>query len=410
MTRLNVLVTSLVFLVGAGAGAQTLDFSGEVGLEARWFPQPPLFEGQRPSAAGLVFEPTLYGEFSERTSFVVSLLSRYDSADSNRTHSDVREAYLLTYGNLGDSSWQVRAGLGRVFWGVAELNNIVDIVNQLDLVEHPRNRPKLGQPMVHATLSGGWGVVESFLLPFHRSRTFPSPKGRLRSRFSIDEEPVYESSDESRHVDYAVRYTNSLGLLDFGVSGFVGTSREPSFLATRQSGSTEPMQADLIPYYEQIRQFGLDLQFTTEPVLYKLEATHVSGARNLALEEESYQAFILGAEHTAYELYGTPASFTLLGEWHFDGRGDRATNVWANDLFLAGFLSFNDVDGTELVAGLLIDFDRTSRSVNLEFKRRLSNYLQLRVESIVVLHSDPKDLAYDGRRDSFLGMGFYASF
>ena len=410
MTRLVAVVSTLMLLVSASVGAKTLDLSGEVAFEARWFPQSPAFQGQRSTAGGLVFEPTVYGEITDTTSYTISLLYRYDNADSHRTHADLREAYLLKYGNWGDVSWEIRLGLGRVFWGVAELNNLVDIVNQLDLVEHPRNRPKLGQPMVHLTIAGDWGIVESFLLPYHRTRTFPGPAGRLRSRFSIDDDSVYESRAENRHMDFAVRYGHSLGLLDLGVSAFDGTSREPSFVAGRPTDPQASVQGELIPYYGQIRQFGLDVQYTTEQLLYKMEAIYVSGARNLLAVEESYRSYILGAEHSAYGVFGSAASLTFLGEWHFDDRKERATNVWANDLFLAGFLSFNDVPGTELVAGLLEDLDNEYRALNLEFKRRLSSTWSIRLESILILQSDPLDLTYDGRRDSFFGFGFYANF
>ena len=404
------IVASLLVASATGIGADTLDFSGEAGFEARWFPQSPLFEGQRSTTTGLVIEPTLYGEIAERTSLTVSFLYRYDSADAHRTHGDLREAYLMTYGDWGNASWEIRFGVGRVFWGVAELNNIVDIVNQLDLVEHPRNRPKLGQPLVHLTLAGTWGTLESFLLPYHRTRTFPGTAGRLRSRFLIEDEALYEDSSENRNVDFAVRYTNSVGLLDFGVSVFDGTSREPSFVVSGETDTSAFMQGSLTPYYEQIRQMGIDAQFTTEQVLYKFEAADIVGARNLFAEEESYRAFILGAEHSVYSLFGSAASLTLLGEWHYDDRGSRATSVWANDLFIAGFLSLNDVPGTEFVAGLLGDIDHDYRALNLEFKRRLTSNWSLRVESIVILSSDPMDLTYDGRRDSFLGIGFYANF
>ena len=46
----------------------------------------------------------------------------------------------------------------------------------------------------------------------------------------------------------------------------------------------------LIPYYEQIRQFGLDAQLTVGSWLYKLEAIQRSGARNLLGLEEDYRA------------------------------------------------------------------------------------------------------------------------
>lgn len=408
--RLAGAIPALVLIAAAGAEARVLDLSGDVSLQARWYPESPAFADQRAGTAGLVAEPTLYAEVAGATSFTLTPLYRYDSADSRRTHADLREAYLLSYGDWGETAWELRLGLDRVFWGVAELHNLVDVVNQLDLVEHPRDRPKLGQPMAYLTLSGDWGIAESFLLPFHRERTFPGRSGRLRSGRPIDEDARYESGAEERHVDFAFRYSNTVGLLDFGLSAFAGTSRDPSFLVGGPSDRLPAADAPLIPYYEQIRQWGIDAQLTTGAWLYKLEAIRRSGARNLLGEDEDYGAFTFGVERALYGLFGSSADMTFLAEWHYDGRGRRATTVWDHDVFVAGFLAFNDVQGTELVAGFLGDLRRDYRALNLELKRRLSDSWSMRVETIANLSADPRDLTYDGRRDSFVGVGFTFSF
>ena len=215
---------------------------------------------------------------------------------------------------------------------------------------------------------------------------------------------------KSAIVDFAFRYSHTLGLLDFGLSAFVGTSREPSFLVGRQTGPPAEIDIALIPFYEQIRQFGIDAQLTTGPLLYKMEAIHRSGARNLLGQEEDYRAYIFGLESTLYGVFGSPADLTVLGEWLYDDRGRRAASIWANDLFVAAFLAFNDVQGTELAAGILGDLSHDYRALNLEFKRRITGSWSVRLEAIVNLKSDPEDLTYDGRRDSFLGVGFTFSF
>ena len=403
-------IAALVLLAAAGAEAPAVDLSGELRLQGRGYPQSPAFPDQRSGNGALVVEPTLYWEAAPGTSFTLTPFYRYDSADSQRTQADLREAYMLVHGDWGRDSWELRLGLDRVFWGVAELHNLVDVVNQLDLVGHPRNRPKLGQPMAHLTISGDWGIAESFLLPYHRKRTFPGRFGRHRSSLRIDENAEYESGAGERHVDVAFRYSNSVGSLDFGLTAFAGTSREPSFLAGRRSGPLPAVDAPLIPYYEQIRQFGVDAQFTTDPWLYKMEAVRRSGARNLLGQEEDYGAFIFGLERTFDALFDSQADLTLLAEWLYDGRGRRATSVWANDLFVAGALTFNDVRGTELVAGLLGDLRHDYRALNLELNRRLSDSWLMRLEVIANLSADPDDLTYDGRRDSFVGAELAFSF
>ena len=391
---------ALMLLAVAGAEAQTLDYSGDLSVQTRWYPESPAFPDQRSRFAGLVLEPTFYGETEQGNSFTITPFYRYDSTDSRRTHADLREAYILTYGDWSENSWELRLGFDRVFWGVAELQNLVDIINQPDLVEHPRDRPKLGQPMAHLTISGDWGIAESFLLPYHRRLKFPGRFGRHRSRQPIDEDALYESGAEERHVDFAFRYSNSLDLLDFGLSAFVGTSREPTFLFDKP----------LVPFYEQIRQFGVEAQLTTDPWLYKMEGIHRRGSRNLRGREEDYTAFIIGVERTLYAPFESRSDLTILAEWLYDGRGRRATNVRANDVFVAGILAFNDVRSTELMASILADLRHESRALSMELKRRLEDNWLLRLEGIVNLRADPQDLTYDGRRDSFLGIDLTYSF
>ena len=409
---LTVLCLALVLVLAPGAGgrAQTSDFSGTVSLQTRWYPESPTFAGQEPHASGLVAEPTVYTESGGGVSFTLTPFARYDSADSRRTHADLREAYLLAYGDWGPNFWELRLGVGRVFWGVAELHNLVDIVNQYDLIEHPREEAKLGQPMAHVTIGGDWGVAELLALPYHRERTFAGPSGRLRPGRLILDDVLYESSDEERHLDLAARYSNSVGLVDVGLSAFAGTNREPFFVPALQPGMIPDADTPLIPYYEQIRQVGLDAQLTAGAWLIKLEAIHRSGARNLLGEEEDYRAAILGGERTLYAVFGSVADLTLLAEWHDDSREPRATNVWANDVFIAGHLALNDVPGTEIAAGLLGDLSRNYRALSVEMRRRLSSRWSMRVELIANVDVDPADITYDARRDSFLAFDFNYNF
>ena len=183
------------FAVGAGAEIGIdRDFSGRVNVESRWFPRSGAFSGQGAHAIGFVVLPKLYLEDAEGRSFTLSPFFRYDNVDLRRTHADLREAYFLLFGEIGDGEWELRVGIDQVFWGVTESQHLVDIVNQIDLVEHPNGETKLGQPMVNITWSSDWGVVEFFALPYHRVRTFPGESGRLRLPIVVGDEQVeYES-------------------------------------------------------------------------------------------------------------------------------------------------------------------------------------------------------------------------
>ena len=392
-------------LLGAAAPAADIEVevSSRFSLESRWYPESALHPGQRSHASGFTAEPEFYAEDEEGRSLTVSPFIRYDSADSHRSHVDLREAFLLLYGEAGDGEWELRLGVDRVSWGVAEVRNLVDIVNQTDLVEHPDEKTKLGQPMAHGTLSGDWGALELFLLPWHRERTYPGRTGRLRSGLVVDsDKATYDSAAEERHMDWALRYTGSFGPLDLGLGYFDGQNREPSL---------RPVFGDadgpaLHPHYEKIRQFGLDAQLTTGPWLFKLEAIRRLGASNRFVEEDDYGAWILGGEHTLYSIFDTDAEITLLAEWYRDGRGpERATNAFENDLFLAARLALNDVEGTEFTVSVIEDLDHAGRAFGFEAKRRLDDNWSLKLEGSAFHGVDwTGDVLYDARRDSYIAL------
>ena len=403
-------ILSLVFAISACAEIGIdRDFSGRVNVESRWFPKAGAFPGQGSHAIGFFVEPKLYLADARGRSFTLSSFFRYDNADSRRTHVDLREAYFLLFGEIGDGEWELRVGIDQVFWGVTESQHLVDIINQIDLVEHPNGETKLGQPMVNITYSSDWGIVEFFVLPYHRARTFPGSSGRLRLPLVVEDEQVeYETE---AHLDFAARYSQSFGVVDVGLSVFNGTSREP-FLFPGMDSSGVPV---LFQHYGQIRQFGLDAQLTVGSWLFKLEAIQRAGARNLLGMEEDYVASVFGGEYTFYSVFGSAVDLSLLGEWNYDGRGRNATpsrspNTLENDLFFATRIAFNDVQSTEIVASALGDAGRSTRALFVELDRRISDQLSLNIEVIHLLSIDQADIHYDTRRDSFIDLRLIYNF
>ena len=406
---LRAFVAASLLAVAAGAEAEIVstEFSGNLRIEGRWYPETAAYPFQRDHASGAVAAPKLYLEDDEGRSFTLAPFFRYDAGDPDRAHADLREAYLLFFGDIGDDQWELRLGVDRVFWGVAESRHLVDILNQVDLVEHPNEKAKLGQPMAHFTWSGDWGALELFGLPYHRTRTYPGRRGRLRGPLLIDNgREEYESGAGAGHLDLAARYSHSIGALDFGVSVFDGTAREPCLLCLWRPGTTV-----LVPYYEQIRQFGLDAQLTTGPWLLKLEAIRREGARDQSLRENDFAAFIIGGEYEFASVFDSDIGLTLFAEWLHDGRRRHATNAFQNDIFVAARLAFNDAESTDLTISLLKDLDYPSQTAGVEFNRRLSNQWSLHFEATIFLDVAERDLLpYATRRDSFAELHLVYSF
>ncbi len=376
------------------------EVSGRIGIETRVFPESALYPGQASHSSGVVLHPKLYLEDADGKSVTVAPFFRFDSTDPRRTKADIREAFVLLFGEAGNNEWELRVGIDQVFWGVAESRHLVDIINQVDLIENPNEEIKLGQPMAHLTWSGDWGVLELFGLSFHRPRTFPGAGGRLRAGLIIDDENVtYESGADERHLDLAVRYTHSFGLVDVGLSAFDGTNREPTICLPTTLGGA------FTQHYEQIRQFGLDSQITVDAWLLKLEAIRRTGFQNLFCQsEEDYSAFVVGGEYAFYSVWDSPADLSLLAEWNYDERGEQATNVFQKDIFLGARYALNDVQSTDFTLGLLEDIDFGTRTLSLEFNRRLTDNWALNVEATAFLKIGEADfLQRDLKNDSFVG-------
>ena len=367
--------------------------TGEASLEARGFANAPLYAGQDRNDGSLVLVPEFYVELGPG-GIIFEPFARFDLADSERTHYDVRT--LSWEGAVGD--WEFNLGMGRVFWGVTESQHLVDIVNQTDFVENPDGEDKLGQPMINIGRVTNYGVFEVFVLPGFRERTFAGSEGRLRPGLVVDTEAAsYESDDGSRHVDFAARWSHFIGAFDVGASWFRGTNREPRILV--EGGADSP--TGLMPFYDIAQQFGVDVQWTRDAWLWKLETI----TRRTDFDGR-FWAFTAGLEYTLYQLLGSDADLGLITEYWRDDRGDAAPTAFQDDVFVGGRLAMNDVAGSELLFGGIVDRSNGGRFLNVEGSRRLTNNWTVDLQVRAFMGFESGDFLYDLRRDDYMLVAF----
>lgn len=365
------------------------ELSGYVAVEGRGFFNDALFPDQKRDSASFALQPEYYHEWEGGSSFTFVPFARVDSADSERTHFDIRELNYLWLG----SNWELRVGVGKVFWGTTEFVHLVDIINQTDLIENIDTEDKLGQPMIHFSVPRDWGVVDMFVLPYFRERTFPGKKGRLRSAIPVDTNNArYENSNKEWHPDFAIRYSHTIGDWDVGIYHFNGTGREPA-LIPNIDGSGNPV---LIPFYEQINQTGLDLQLVAGEWLWKLEVLYRIG------QGDNFFASVGGFEYTLVGIAETRMDLGIIGEWAYDDRGDSAATAFENDLMLGLRLAVNDAASTELLAGVLQDLNNSSKALSLEASRRFSDNWKATLEARGFFNLPEGDLFYSLRDDDFI--------
>lgn len=384
-------LVGLGLLLAPGPG-RAGEWSGYVAFESRGFPSDPVTADQASDSGSLSlsFQPEYYKEWQDGDqSFVFTGFWRYDRQDSQRSHADVRELYWRKVA----AGWELCAGVRKLFWGVTESRHLVDVLNQTDLVEDLDGEEKLGQPMVELSLIRDWGTLDVFLLTGFRERTFPGAEGRIRTSPRVDPEPAsYESAAGRSHVDWAVRWSHSLGDWDLGLAHFSGTGREPRLVP----GSNASEELVLRPFYEQIDQTSLDLQATRGGWLWKLEAISRRDSK------ERFAAAVGGFEFTFGNVKRSGIDVGLLAEYLYDGRSEAATTPLADDVFLAVRLAFNDVQDTQLLAGAIVDRETGASFFDLQGSRRLGRGFKLIVKARAFTGVPASDLMYTGRRDDYV--------
>jgi len=335
-----------------------VDLSADVELQARTFWNEPAWGGQDDIGLQGTIASTIeirwYNDETNQRAALIPFL-RFDATDSDRSLVDLKEAYWAYEGE----GYELLVGANIVFWGVTESVHLVDIVNQSDFAGDIDGEDKLGQPMASLTLQRNWGELSAFVMPYFRERTFTGVDGRFRLSLPVDtDRALYESSDEEGHVDFALRYSHYFGDIDVGVNVFSGTSREPRFVPA-------PDGQSLLPLYDQIEQVGIDLQYTKEAWLWKLEAIARDGATH------SFAAAVGGLEYTFYQVRESAADIGLLVEYQYDGRNEsEPVSTADNDVFVGTRLAMNDVQDTSLLAGFSYDADTGETFVNVEAERR----------------------------------------
>ncbi len=371
--KLVTILISTLWLSTSSAGEW--DFTGFVGVEAQVFWQGSQFPAQQGGMNGsLLLQPELYWRSdSGRQRFSAVGFARGDAEDSERSHADLREFY---WGIEGDE-WDLNIGLNKVFWGVAESRHLVDVINQTDQVEDVDQEDKLGQPMLNVNLQRDFGQFGVYIMPWFRERTFGGEEGRFRPGLTVDmDNPIYESSDEDSHLDYALRYSHYIGDVDVGAHYFDGTSREPRF-AVNSDGT------ELRPIYDQMTQFGIDVQYTRDAWLWKLEAI------SRDTRTDSFVATVGGVEYTFYGVRESAADIGIIVEYLYDGRNTfSAPTSSDDDVFVGARLALNDANDTSLLAGVIMDVDSQEVFLSVEAERRFGDNLSAELRLRAISNSD----------------------
>ncbi|HUS23693.1 MAG TPA: hypothetical protein VM369_01990 [Candidatus Binatia bacterium] len=397
--------------------AAAFEFRGAIEGEGRVFPQRESMAGDGSAAGRIEF----FQDFLGTQRIAGELFQRVDGRDPARTHGDVRELYWQT----AAETWEARAGVRRVYWGVTESRHLVDVLNQTDFVDNLDGKTRLGAPMLDLALIRGFGTLDVFALPYQRDRTFPGRNGHPRFPFPVDaHDAQYGARHGQRHLDFAARWSHTLGPVDFGVSWFDGLARDPRLRPCLRRGSgfagtqngpncdifsgivvpTSPfpsalvpvlqqvglapsddevaaqIAADvrrnlvLVPFYDRLRQLSFDGQAVVGSLALKLEALHRE-------QRGGSWAAVTGFEYTFGDVAGSGTDVGVLAEYLYD-RMDDPLRRFDDELFVGTRVALSDVGGTSLLAGMLVDRRRfDDRLWGVEASSRLTDDWKVSLEA-----------------------------
>ena len=392
--RLGILSLLLLFL--SLNYSQAHEFSAEAYFENYFFMASGQYEDQQSIYPSIAIQPEYHHCFENEMSLAASLFGRFDFEDARRSHTDVRE-FMMNY-PLDD--FEINLGIGKTFWGATEFYHLVDIINQTDLVESSDGEEKLGQPMLHVSMTPDIGDLDFYALPYFRERTFPGKAGRFRSSLVVDtDNAVYESSAGQHHLDFAMRYSRTFGDMDFGVYYFNGTNRSPT-LVEEAKANTEHV---LIPHYNLIQQVGADIQFVRGRWLLKYEGIYQTGG------EHDYFALTGGVEYTFQSIFNTHMDLGVICEYAYDDRADEATTTYDNDIMTGLRWVTNSLSSVEVLAGMMLDLDKQSRLMTVEISGRLSERIKLFADAAFFANTSSDDYLNNIRDDDYISMkiGYY---
>ncbi|MFQ3243621.1 MAG: hypothetical protein ACI9SP_000239 [Arenicella sp.] len=367
-----------------------------------------------------VLNPALFASVEEsyvlpdKSSISFELYGRYDSQDEERNLVDIRQ--LKWQKNF--DNFDITLGYDVIYWGVAESQQLVNVVNQTDAAEGINVERKLGQPLLGINYISDWGNFEFYSLLGFQERSLPGPDGRLGGIVTVDSDrALFESNKGDDHVDFAARWSSHYNGVDIGVSYFSGTSREPDLIFDTSAVIEEIDDILLIPKYNQVDSYSIDAQYISAGFLWKLE-----WIKRDFKQQADYNALTLGLEYTQVGVFGTRSDFGWVAEYLYDDRGDSAPNAaFESDLFLALRWVQNNLDNNEALFGLIYDPDSGEKVFSLEYQFSLTDSIKIEIEGLLfeggqapafelteVLNAlqqpDPDNRLFFIQNDDFLGI------
>lgn len=355
-----------------------IDFGGEVSLQNLFFQESPIYPFQESYYSMISSSPKLDLKFGEdkNQKIVAHLNANLGSSDTNRTYIDFPKLYY----QLTEGIHKFLVGSNVEYWGVSELSNSLNSINQQDFLKDPIGRERLGQPMFKYTGNYKVGSLDLFYLPYHRSRRFTGLEGRFRPIIPINNDPIYETSAAEWEPSLAARFSKSTRALDFAVSYFNGVDTNPIFFI-------DLVNATIQQQYLKTQNISLEALVSVDRYSFKFDGLYKDRS------DDSFFLVTPGVEASFSNVFQTGVNALLIGEYIYNGQ-ENAQNqgiLLENDFLMGVRLDFNDASNTSLSLGGGFDLDDSGKFFLIQGDTRIFETWKLGFTSAFLAELAPFD-------------------
>ena len=100
----------------------------------------------------------------------------------------------------------------------------------------------------------------------------------------------------------------------------------------------------------------------------------------------------------------------MVAEYLYDARGVQALTPFQDDVFLGVRVALNDVKGSDVLAGLILDRNDGSGVYKVESSRRVGNSWTLALEARGFWGPEKGHFLHDFQRDDYVSLGVTRGF
>ncbi len=370
------------------------ELNSEKKIESRIFHKDNAYSDQKNTYATHL-KSELFIEFKRNLNFLIEPYFRYDHYDKERTLLNISQGYLLYFNDYGET----KIGKDKVFWGVTELKNLVDIINSPDNASGEK-KSKLGQSLIsYSYINDKIGFIDFLYMPEFNKPNHIGKRGRLRLNLPTENYNfTYEGNAGERVPSWAAKWQNSYAGLDVSFQFFRGTSREATTIPL--------LEAEKLKYFssfERITQLGSFLQKIYGPIIFKFEGIRRNGQKNSKYVRENYYSYIGGIEYVITRIFDKAWDLNLFFEYSNDERGNTSVDIFQNDLFIGSSMNLNDIEGTEINQSFTLDLDGKGNTGSFEISTRLNDTIRIALDYNYYWSLGSTDTLYSFRRDNYLG-------